>query len=144
MGNCLRKAGTTFETPAFLEQRSPHFDDVDAARQRRTGNPQALLQVGHVDRDLEHEACSELIEDARGGRVGRLPPLGPDIVGPRHPEHGAGRHPAQREPARAVEERSPVDVSVPIFAKEIERFLRKVGQLLTLHNRSSLKDVASS
>ena len=32
-----------------LEQRRPHFDDADPARQRRTGNRATLLQGGHVD-----------------------------------------------------------------------------------------------
>ena len=38
--------------------------------------------------------------------------LGPGIVGPHHLEDGAGCQPAHGEPPRAVEERSPVDVSL--------------------------------
>ena len=32
-----------------LEQRRPHFDDGDSARQRRAGNPETLFHGGHVD-----------------------------------------------------------------------------------------------
>ena len=107
------------------------------------GNRETLLQGGHVDRNLEREAGSEPIENAGGGRVGLLRHLlGPGIVGPHHLEDGADRQPAHGEPPRAVEERSPVDVPVLMFVKEIEQFLRKVGRLLALHDRSSSRDVA--
>jgi len=88
-----------------FQQRRPHFDDADPARQRRSGNGATLLQAGHVDRNLEREAGSEPIENAGGGWVGfrrRLP--GPGIVGPHHLEDGADRQPAHGEPRRTVEE----------------------------------------
>ena len=140
-GNCPTEGWHDVRDAFVLEQRRPHFDDADPARQRRTGNPETLLQGGHVDRNLEREAGSEPIENAGGGRVGHLRHLlGPGIVGPHHLEDGADCQRTRGEPARAVEERSPVDVPVLIFVKEIEQSPRKVGRLPTLHDRSSLRD----
>ena len=86
-----------------LEQRRPHFDDGDPARQRRSGHPETLLHGGHVDRNLERETGSEPFEHASGGRVGhrgRL--LGPGIVGPHHLEDGRrlSAHPWRTCPRR--------------------------------------------
>ena len=96
-------------------------------RHSRTGNAETLLHSGHVDRNLEREAGSEPLEHASGGRVGHLRHLlGPGIVGPHHLEDGAGRQRTRGEPARAVEERSPVEVPLLISAKGFEQSRRNV------------------
>jgi hypothetical protein len=93
----------------ILEQRRPHFDDVHPAAQPRTGNRETLLQGGDVDRNLEREASSELIEHAGRGCVGHLRyRLCPDMVGPHYLEDCADCQRARGETGRA-EERSPVD-----------------------------------
>ena len=118
----------------MYEERRPHFDDVGPTRQPRSGNPETLLQGGHVNRNLEREAGSEAIENPRGRRVGHLRRLlRPSIVGPHHLKDGADCQRTRGERARTVEERSPVDVPDLIFVNEIEQSPRKVGRLPTLH-----------
>jgi hypothetical protein len=52
------------------------------------------------------------------------------MVGARHLEDGADCQRTRGEPARAVEERSPVDVPVLIFVKEIEQSRGELDALL--------------
>ena len=59
--------------------------------------------------------------------------LRPCVIGPQRFEEAGHGEPADRELRRAVEERAPIDVAVHVQMEEVEKLLRKVGRLLSLH-----------
>ncbi len=66
--------------------------------------------------------------------------LRPRVIGPQRFEEPGHRQPADRELRRAVEERAPIDVAVHVQMEKVEKLLRKVGRLLSLHGAAPLLD----
>src|SRR4029079_3998864 len=113
LGKLPAKGRNDVRDALVLEERRPHFDDVDASGQRRRGHSETLLQGGPIDRNLETETGSEALEHTVGRRVIHLRHLlRPGMIGSHYLEDGAGCQRTGGERARSVEARSPVDVPV--------------------------------
>ena len=116
-----------------LEQRRSHLHDVGSARERGSGNSESLLDSGDVDRDLECESVSDLIENARGRGMGHLRGLpGPRIMGP-HDFEDCARAVSAPAAITQCRHRPGTDrrlmLTLLIVAKDIQQCLREIGRL---------------